>query len=300
MRVWRTIGAILFLVAAAELVLRFGVGLGDPPLAVLDDHTEYELPGPRTYQRWHNRISINAQGMRAEPLNAGEVRLLLLGDSVVYGGHFLDQEETIAYRMEAMLAEQGCAVRVLPVAVSSWGPDNLRGYLSKYGTHKADWTILLVSAHDLYDVPQEASQILPYRTRSAWFAFEDAMLAVHERLWPVAKQRKPRSIEDRQAITMIAMAEITALLREAGSGMSLVYHPTVPERENGVYPQAQVFADWARNRRVPFFDLGNVAVRDADYRDDIHPTSSGADEIARALVGYAKTRSICTVPTVQR
>eukprot|EP00172_Hildenbrandia_rubra_P004288 Plantae.Rhodophyta-Hildenbrandia_rubra.ctg83765.p2 GENE.Plantae.Rhodophyta-Hildenbrandia_rubra.ctg83765~~Plantae.Rhodophyta-Hildenbrandia_rubra.ctg83765.p2 ORF type:complete len:119 (-),score=6.39 Plantae.Rhodophyta-Hildenbrandia_rubra.ctg83765:4-360(-) len=103
---------ILFavLVIAAEGVLRWGVGLGDPPLARLDPVTEYELVPYATYQRWGNTISINAHGMRTDAHpdlpEEGAQHLLLIGDSVVYGGHFLQQYEIISAHLQNLLAER--------------------------------------------------------------------------------------------------------------------------------------------------------------------------------------------------
>lgn len=270
-----------------ELVLRFAVGLGDPPVATLDPVTEYELKGPRTYHRWGNRISINAEGLRAEPVLPDQARLLLMGDSVIYGGHFLDQEETIAYRMEAALGDRGCPVQVLPMAVSSWGPDNLRVFLAKRGALDAHWAAIVVSAHDLYDVRLEVPHILPYRTKAVWSATQDATLAVIERVRAPVPQPNPRSRDKRRAISLTALTEIKARLREADAQMLLVYHPTVPERARGFAPEAQVFADWAAAHAVPFRDLGDTAKAADDYRDQIHPTATGAAKIAGALAEYA-------------
>jgi hypothetical protein len=110
----------------AEAVLRWGVGLGDPPLARFDAQTEYELVPGRVYHRWGNRIAIDARGMRgperADAPPPGTVRALLIGDSVVYGTHLLDQNEIIAARLAPLLEGNprlaGCRAEALSMAVA--------------------------------------------------------------------------------------------------------------------------------------------------------------------------------------
>lgn len=282
---------VVLMLALAELVLRWGVGLGDPPLARLDPVTEYELIGPAEYRRWHNRISINAHGMRAPdhaPLpGPQERRILLIGDSVVYGGHFLDQSEIISARMGAVLEDvprlAGCRVLVLPMAVSSWGPVNQAAFLRREGAFGAQVAGILVSGHDLYDLPQPQSDILPYRTRAPFGAFGDAVSAVVERfIDPVPPpERRPR--EEMAASSLSALSQSLDRLRGEGASVVLIYHPTVPERRGTAYAARDVFAGWAEKREVPFVDLGQEITEASGYRDAIHPDAAGAAQIAGVL-----------------
>ena len=269
-------------VLGIEGVLRFGLGLGDPPIAVLTTDTEYELPGPRSYRRWGNRIEINAEGLRSEPLQEGSERALLIGDSVVYGGHFLDQDEVISNQMEALLAARDCARQVLPMAVSSWGPENQRAFLEKRGALGADWAGIVVSAHDLYDVPQKVPQILPYRTRTVWSATADAVLGVLERM----RQAEPPTltVDERRRISLNALTEMKTRLTEAGAQVVMIYHPTVGELDAEPRWEEREFREWAARHRVPFFDLRTGGSPVEGYRDQIHPNAQGAARIAEALV----------------
>ena len=111
------------------MTLRWDVGLCGPPLVRLDPATEYELAPSAESRRWGNRIAINSRETRGPefaPLpGAGERRILLVGDSVIYGNHFLDQEETIAARIRTIVSEDpdlaGCDIMIVAAAVSSWG-----------------------------------------------------------------------------------------------------------------------------------------------------------------------------------
>ncbi|MBF9036857.1 SGNH/GDSL hydrolase family protein, partial [Rhodobacterales bacterium HKCCE2091] len=157
-RARRWLLAAVLVLALLEAGLRWGVGLGQPVLARLDPVTEYELIGPAEYRRRGNRIAINSLGMRAGEPGQGP-RILLVGDSVVYGGTELDQSETIAARLDAALA--ACGAQALPVAVSSWGPVNQAAWLRREGVQDARAAALVVSAHDLHDVPRPGETEVP-------------------------------------------------------------------------------------------------------------------------------------------
>lgn len=287
----------LSLIAATELALRFGVGLGDPPIALLTQDTEYELKGPATYHRWHNRIAINAQGLRTAELAPqkpdGQHRMLLIGDSVIYGGHFLDQSETIAAQMAKTLASANCAPRVLPAAVSSWGPENQAAFLKKRGTFGADWAAIIVSAHDLYDVMQDDPDILPYRTKPSRTALGDAVQAARERLLRTAPAPPRFTPQERRAISLDALTRMTKQLRAAGAKVFLVYHPTTTERTTSARPERQAFQNWARDQGVAFADLGDAPIPLDGYRDTIHPNPLGAEKIAAELAHLTSKTLTC-------
>lgn len=274
-----------------EGVLRWSVGLGDPPLARLDPVTEYELVGPAVYSRWGNKIAINSDGMRAPGIashpSLNDRRILLIGDSVVYGGHFIDQSETIATHMTRQLAEaphlSGCAPNVLPVAVSSWGPVNQAAFLKRSGVFQADAAGIVVSAHDLVDVPQGASHILPYRTKTPFSAIGDAAQAVLERLLPNAIGAPAKSYEERARASLAALDDMAAQLGAHGIETTLFYHPTMTERAGALRQEVQVFQTWAAQNSVRFINLGQTSIGPSDYRDNIHPTARGAATLAAAL-----------------
>lgn len=287
---WRGAIAALAGLALLEAGLRWGVGLGQPPLARLDPVTEYELLGPAQYRRWGNRIEINAAGLRMgplEPVTETTRRVLVIGDSVIYGGHFLDQPETIAAGMTRALNAApdlaGCALAVLPVAVSSWGPANQAAFLKRDGTFEAVAAGIVLSGHDLYDTPQAGTQILPYRTRAPIGAIGDAVEAVLERTLPRASFPQP-PFEERASRSLGALDEMVRLLRSAAIEPILFYHPTMSERAADTPSrQADIFRSWAEDRNIAYSDLGAITIDRTAYQDDIHPTAEGAGILADAL-----------------
>ncbi|MDU9005322.1 hypothetical protein [Sedimentitalea todarodis] len=283
---------IAVLLIATECVLRWGAGLGDPPLARLDPSTEYELVPSATYRRWGNTIAINANGMRAPEhpaLPANQDRhLLLIGDSVIYGGHFLDQSETISARLGELLGDDprlaGCTLRVLPMAVSSWGLVNQAAFLKKHGPFGASAAGIVVSAHDLYDVPGATSDILPYRTEPSWTAIGDALQAVTERyLRSSHATADSQSPAVRAQLSLAALDQIADTLMDQNVRPILIYHPTTMERSGTIRAAQSRFLEWSEARGIPFLDLGMVQMAENDYRDAIHPTATGAQRIAQTI-----------------
>src|SRR5438105_9169328 len=56
---------LLILLGIGEMVSRFVLGLGDPPLYVADNEIQYYNLPARTYHRFGNTIAINAFSMRS-------------------------------------------------------------------------------------------------------------------------------------------------------------------------------------------------------------------------------------------
>ncbi len=283
---------LVCLVVAVECILRWGVGLGDPPLARLDPLTEYELVPSATYRRWGNTITINAHGMRAaehpDVPAANERHLILVGDSVIYGGHFLDQTETISAQLDQILGQEErfaeCTIRVLPISASSWGPVNQTAALQKYGTFGATAVGIVVSAHDLSDVPNTLPDILPYRTTASITAIGDAVQILLERFWlPTKSEGASQPFAVRAHLSLSALDRAADLLHSQSVSLILIYHPTMTERRGQVRTEREVFWDWSKTRSVPFVDLGSIPMVDTDYRDDIHPAATGARRIAQAI-----------------
>lgn len=293
---------VIGLLIGTEGVLRWGVGLGNPPLVRLDPVTEYELIGPAAYRRWGNRIAINAQGMRAPKIatqpDATTRRVLIIGDSVIYGGHFIDQSETIASAATTRFATDprfgGCSVTALPIAASSWGPVNQAGVLERSGTFGAQAAGIVVSAHDLYDTPQGVAAILPYRTSAPLTAVHDAVAIVIERLFPTLSEAPILAPDASAAQTRAALSRMVVQLRSAGVNPILFYHPTITERQDTLRPEAVYFEDWATQNGVRFVNMDSAQITPNAYRDDIHPNALGAATLAAFIVeALASDLEVC-------
>jgi hypothetical protein len=155
----RLLCAFVVLVVVGELFCRYVIGLGDPPLYVADSKMEYLLRPSKTYHRFHKRFSVNQYGMRSDDFppqksDAKEFRVLVIGDSVIYGGVRIDQVDIDTEILKRNLQKQlGRPVIVGNASAKSWGPPNELAYLEHFGTLQADVVILELSSHDYADAP---------------------------------------------------------------------------------------------------------------------------------------------------
>jgi hypothetical protein len=153
--------AFVLLVVAfglAEAICQFGIGLGDPPLYQADPTMEYLLQPSKTYSRFHNRFSVNRYSMRADDFppqkSSNELRVIVVGDSIVYGGVRIDQSEIDTEILKRDLAKEfNRPVVVGNASAKSWGPPNELAYLKRFGTLDADVVVLELSSHDYADAP---------------------------------------------------------------------------------------------------------------------------------------------------
>jgi hypothetical protein len=145
--------AIIFTVTAiaglgvTEICLQ-RLGYGNPPLYSYDPAVGYVLKPNQTLKRVNDcKVLINNEGMRSpdispeKPVNV--FRILLVGDSVAYGGSYIDQQETFCYLAEQLLSkEMGKKFQILNAAANAYGPQNVLKYLETRGTYDADLVVV--------------------------------------------------------------------------------------------------------------------------------------------------------------
>lgn len=151
-----TLAALSGVFLSAELVARYGLGLGTPPLYVADPLIEYRLKPSQQLRRFGNRINVNRFSMRSAPLEQQrqgvQRRVLVFGDSVVWGGTLLDQSQIAT----ELLVKPGIN-EVGNVLAPSWGPGNWLGYAKRFGFFAATDVVLVISSHDAADNPSSQS-----------------------------------------------------------------------------------------------------------------------------------------------
>src|SRR5580698_3164683 len=155
----RILIVIFLALISTELVCRYAIGLGDPPLYIADSKIEYLLQPSKTYYRFHKRFAVNQYSMRSDDFrprksDTNEFRVLVIGDSVIYGGVRIDQGDIDTEILKRNLQKDlGRPVVVGNASAKSWGPPNELAYLQRFGTLQADVVILELSSHDYADAP---------------------------------------------------------------------------------------------------------------------------------------------------
>lgn len=136
-----------------EMILRFGLGLGDYPIYRKDSNYEYFYAPNQDVYRYGNHITTNELGMRSKSIDKNKkVKILEFGDSVLNGGAHVDQDKLSTTLQEELLNKQyDNQVQVLNVSAQSWGLSNAFAFFKKHGDFNSKIIVLAFSSHDLND-----------------------------------------------------------------------------------------------------------------------------------------------------
>ncbi len=139
---------------AGEVVLRVHYGLHNPLLYTGDADCGYRPQPNQVLSTGRGSVTINNHSMRSardvKPKEPGVFRIFMIGDSTLFGGEYLTNDETYAVLVEKLLnegfAREGRRIEVLPMGVNGWGPHHALGYVKRFGTFEADLGIIAMSA----------------------------------------------------------------------------------------------------------------------------------------------------------
>jgi hypothetical protein len=271
---------------------------------------EYLLEPSKTYYRFHKRFSVNQYGMRSDDFppqksDANELRVLVIGDSVIYGGVRIDQADIDTEILKRSLQKQfGRPVVVGNASAKSWGPPNELAYLQRFGTLQADVVILELSSHDYADAPTFAPVVgiaAAYPDKKPLLALTDLLETyllpryLHigdtaegvDRTLPDAPATPKDIAECREA-----EREFFRFVRSHNAKVALIQHLSRPE-VGGAY-QVGYYANQAvaKEESVPFVD-DDVELRNSlqqgqdpfNSGDPLHLNTVGQRILADSLHG---------------
>lgn len=175
------LGALLLLgicgIVTAEIVLRAVYGYHNPTLYQNDADCGYRVRPNQHIVTGRGEVTINQYSMRYRNISPekpeGVFRILLLGDSTLFGGEYLRDGQTYAALTEDRLhrAYPGKTFEVLPLSCNGWGPHHLLGSVRRYGTYDADLTIIAMSAGNC-DRPRYMADSQRYVVKKPVFALQ--------------------------------------------------------------------------------------------------------------------------------
>ena len=286
--------------AGGELLLR-GYGFGN---AVLYQPSELAGFYPAPHQdvtRLGGRVATNQFGMRGPDFDLQKppdvFRILMIGDSTLYGGQYIDQSELYPRLLQQHLADRadGQRVEVLNIGVNGWGPFNKIGYIRQFGTFDADIAVVCLPTDD-FRRPKVHIWDTPYFRPDAppRCAYEEVLYHLNWRYR--SRQLRPTDAEREQQINLgiAAYIDLALLLRQHGCEVLLEILPsrsagttsTVPEKElRLVHRFARSVAD--ADLAAPHYPAGflkNHPQVDLVYHDNIHLDVAGHDAYADYLL----------------
>ncbi len=230
--------AVLGTLAALELGLRYGFGMGHP---VLYDNTYAygyrPLPNQRLQRTARKRIRINNRSLRATrdwpaARDGAQIRLLYLGDSVTYGGSSIDDRETFAEISAADLTRRtGRDVLVGNAGVNGWGPRNILGLVNHEGFLDSDVVVIVGQEADFERALIHVAET-PFWNRQPSFALEE-LFSSHI-AYPIASRRflpkdrfvPPAELDSIARSNLDTFVEVARLAKAAGARVLMVWHPS--------------------------------------------------------------------------
>lgn len=282
---------------AAELYLRLMLGLGDPPLWRTDPDYEYIAQASHSCKRFGNRIAFNSWSMRSREANQNktdpnELRVLVLGDSVINGVPAIDQNQLCTTLLESRLQKDVARpLWVGNISAGSWGPPNLLGYVKKHGLFDADIVIIEINSAD-YFKQLEFRELDPSRpSRKPPFALWEVVSkyvrrAVRKRLRKKIREAKQAARTGEQSES--ALRELIALIQKSGAALIVMQHLERDEIINKPHAGYEEFGAIVRSFGGSPVNLGpafSAALEKGDepYNDDIHPNALGHKLLADAM-----------------
>lgn len=302
---------LVVVVIVAEVVARVGYGLGDPPLLELDPEIEYLYKPSRTYHYMHHTVAINSHSMRSaefaeKKTDPHELRVLVIGDSIVTGGGRIDQGELATERLrDALARESGTPVVVGNVACGSWGPPNQLAFVKKFGLFDANIVLIVLNSGDADDVPGLEALGAAWPRSTPVLAVQEPLRRVLERAAPgvaeglgLLKPSHAPGYDDRVAIAGEALRELVTTAQAAGARVGVVQYWTLSELRGGVGTGHDVLRRELGATTATVWQCGGEGVSGVRFTvdeslflqgDDVHPSALGQARLGEVLLACVRT-----------
>ena len=301
----------IILIILAEILLRVTLGLGHPLIYIRDPEIGYLIAPNQQTHRHGNLIQINQYSMRSQSINqhrlGGNLRILLIGDSIANGGWWTDQNHTISALLEQNLGDEYpdfSTVEVLNASANSWGPRNELAYLQKFGTFESQVIILLLNTDDFFSSNPSSFVVgndRNYPDRRPILALQE----LWEKITPVQPdpelKKHPQEKGDIVGFNLEAISKIKAIATAANSIFIIALTPL---KREVIPPGSRDYEQKARKRLEQFTYNQNIIYIDflpifqqqeyqeTLYQDHIHLNNRGTKLVSKTLAQKLATINI--------
>ncbi len=304
---------ILFLVfVVGELVLRFAFGFCDALLYRESDKYEYIAQPNQDRHRFGAHIYYNSYSQRNDEPDSTKVRVLGLGDSVIFGGTWMDQDS-----LASTLFSEATGTQMLNISSGSWGPDNCAAYLKEKGTFGASAMILVCSSHDAYDVMTYVPVVgvvptYPDRQyKLAWAELIDRYLVPRIRMMfgktevkldpdeqVVKNSEFKNTVRQKSSSFNNGFVQLLDISQKKNIPMAIYLHAERDEIKAGLYNEmGQKIIEWAAEHGVCLIEGLKAGETEDMYHDKIHFNEAGQRFLATQMVRLYKE---CLKQTVNK
>ncbi|MDJ0689631.1 MAG: SGNH/GDSL hydrolase family protein [Xenococcaceae cyanobacterium MO_188.B32] len=297
-----------------EASLRLIFGLGNPPLYIADEKIGYLLAPEQNVRRMGNQIQINQYSMRSQTIDpikqTSTLRILVLGDSIVNGGWWTDQQETISALMEDDLASSlssssFSSIEVLNASANSWGPRNELAYLERFGLLEAQVVILIINTDDLFATAPTSIPVgrdRNYPSSKPPLAAIELFEQVFTKPKPIPEMERVRAEKgDRVGFNLEAIQQIKAVATQNDARFILAMTPLLRELQG---TGSRDYEIKARERLNKFVETENIFYIDFLpvfkefpqpeflYRDHIHLSPPGNRLVSETLSKFVNGKQL--------
>ena len=293
------LGIFIVLILIGEFVLRFAFGFCDALLYNESDKYEYIAQPNQDRHRFGAYIHYNSYSQRNDEPDSTKVRVLGLGDSVIFGGTWMDQDS-----LASTLFSNETGMQMLNISAGSWGPDNCAAYLKEKGTFGASAMILVCSSHDAFDVMTHVPVVgvvptYPDRQyKLAWAELIDryVLLRIKVWLWRTKVKLDPdqqvvkniefkNTVRQKSALFDKGFDQLLEISLEKNIPMAIYLHAEQDEVKAGSYNEmGQMIIEWAEAHGVRLVEGLKAGEKENMYHDKIHFNEAGQRFMATQLV----------------
>ncbi len=301
------LGSILVISLIIEGSLRLFLGLGKRPIYLADDQIGYLLAPNQKVNRLGKLTIINQYSMRSEDIKPtpddDTMRIFFIGDSIVNGAWWTDQNETISALVKEEIDQKlSPTIEVLNASANSWGPRNQLAYLKRFGTFDAKVIFLIINTDDLFATKPTSLRV----GRDIYYPNQQPISAIGEILEKVFYRDPPipgmdeivGERGDRVGFNLDAIENMKAIATENKSQFMVVLTPLKremnPEPRDYEKVARKRLQDWVKINNVPFIDFLSIFEKQENidnlYRDHIHLSPLGnqlvSQEISQLIIKY--------------
>lgn len=295
------VSVLVFVIVIIELTLRIGFGFCDALLYQSSRRYEY-IAGPcQERHRFGVRLQTNSYSQRSEEPDSTKTIVLGMGDSVLFGGSWMDQDS-----LATTLFTKEAGMQMLNISCGSWGPDNCVAYLKEHGTFGAKTMVLVCSSHDAFDRMSFAPVVgvsPNYPEKQYTFAIWEAIdryvipyfkIKAHTKKYAdpdavVEKQAADRQVIQKSRHFVTGFNTLKQMADSLDIPMYIYLHAEKGELEQRRYnDMGQRILSWADSSNVRLIDGIKEGERLDMYHDAIHFNNSGQRHLADVLIKVVK------------
>ena len=302
----------LFIIFCIEFILRFAFGFCDALLYRESDKYEYIAQPNQDRHRFGAHIYYNSYSQRNDEPDSTKVRVLGLGDSVIFGGTWMDQD-----LLASTLFSEATGTQMLNISAGSWGPDNCAAYLKENGTFGASAMILVCSSHDAFDVMTHVPVVgvvptYPDRQyKLAWAELIDRYLVPRIRMMfgktevkldpdeqVVKNSEFKNTVRQKSSSFNNGFVQLLDISQKKNIPMAIYLHAENDEISAGRYNEmGQKIIEWAAEHDVCLIEGLRAGETENMYHDKIHFNEAGQRFLATQMVRLYKE---CLKQTVNK